>query len=83
MNHKGRLTTDPDLLPFPQPGLNDGVTKPRGLAVFRRGKLPMKMGMEPDEFLQVGTATSNCYFTLCIISHTDRLTRRGALLSGD
>ncbi|KAG2498212.1 hypothetical protein HYH03_003963 [Edaphochlamys debaryana] len=33
--------------------LNSGVTRPRGLAVFRRGKLPLRPGMQAEEFLQV------------------------------
>ncbi|KXZ43607.1 hypothetical protein GPECTOR_85g337 [Gonium pectorale] len=33
--------------------INSGVSRPRGLAVFRRGKLPMRPGMGPGEFLQL------------------------------
>ncbi|EFJ47469.1 hypothetical protein VOLCADRAFT_105043 [Volvox carteri f. nagariensis] len=37
----------------PSSDLNNGVNRPRGLAVFRRGKLPMRPGMGPEEFVQV------------------------------
>ncbi|GLI71192.1 hypothetical protein VaNZ11_016307 [Volvox africanus] len=35
-----------------QPDVNSGVSRPRGLAVFRRAKLPMRPGMGPEEFIQ-------------------------------
>ncbi|GIM09078.1 hypothetical protein Vretimale_12954, partial [Volvox reticuliferus] len=35
-----------------QPDVNSGVSRPRGLAVFRRSKLPMRPGMGPDDFIQ-------------------------------
>ena len=38
---------------------NDGMTPPDGLVVFRRGKLPMRVGMSLEEFTQVsGVALS-------------------------
>ena len=32
---------------------NDGVSAPDGVVVFRRGKLPMRVGMSLEEFTQV------------------------------
>lgn len=36
-----------------QAELNVGVGKPTGVVVFRRGKLPMRVGMDLDEFSQL------------------------------
>ena len=53
MVHHGYIMCIMSVSFFVQAENNDGVSPPDGIVVFRRGKLPMRVGMTLEDFTQV------------------------------